>query len=195
LINLLNMYAKEYFNYQLKRNWFQKWVRKFYLKNIAKKCQGKIIDLGCGIGDLIKMLKNNSLGLETNKFAVKYCQDIGLNVINNEDFGFEFVNDNEYKTVVMSHVLEHLDNPKTVVANLFKKAILKGIRRIIFVVPGKIGYFSDKTHRNFISTSFFEEINDKNFMLQNMSYFPVNMKFFGNYFTHNETIAVYDKRK
>ena len=192
------MYDREYFDYQSSRGWFRKWIRGFYLRSLMGKCQGKIIDLGCGVGELINGLNNGSIGFEINKLAVDYCRQRGLNVSyynsSADDYMLSLIKNNEYQTLVMSHVLEHLDNPKKVVNNILKAAEEKGLSKIIFVVPGRSGFLSDKTHKNFITMKFFENINDNTFKVSEVSYFPINIEKFGNYFVHNEMIVVYDRK-
>ena len=141
------MYDREYFDYQSSRGWFRKWIRGFYLRSLMGKCQGKIIDLGCGVGELINGLNNGSIGFEINKLAVDYCRQRGLNVSyynsSADDYMLSLIKNNEYQTLVMSHVLEHLDNT---------------------------------------------------FKVSEVSYFPINIEKFGNYFVHNEMIVVYDRK-
>jgi len=92
--------------------------------------------------------------------------------------------------------MEHLKNPVEVwreITEFGKKADLKVI---LMVVPGKKGFDSDKSHCTFIDMEFIkkhsmEKING--FELKRYYYFPINMKWFGNIFTHNETIFVYEK--
>jgi len=73
-------YDQEYTNYQLKRSWFRKKARNIYLKNTLRFVIGKTIDFGCGIGELLSLLPEGSIGYEINEATVRYCKKMGLNV-------------------------------------------------------------------------------------------------------------------
>ncbi len=68
---------------------------------------------------------------------------------------------NKYHTLVLSHVVEHLSDAANAIHKIFAAANRIGISRIIIVVPGKMGYESDQTHRTFIDTLFLERNNLK----------------------------------
>jgi 2-polyprenyl-3-methyl-5-hydroxy-6-metoxy-1,4-benzoquinol methylase len=59
-------YADEYFQYLQGRTALRKFLRNAYLRDIRKYCQGKTIDFGCGVGDLLLMLPSGSVGFEVN---------------------------------------------------------------------------------------------------------------------------------
>jgi len=73
-------YDQKYTNYQLNRGIIRKKIRKIYLKNILKYVIGKTIDFGCGIGELLSLLPEKSIGYDINEATVKYCKKKGLNV-------------------------------------------------------------------------------------------------------------------
>jgi len=100
--------------------------------------------------------------------------------------------------LVLSHVMEHLSDAANAMRKIFASASRIGISRIIIVVPGKIGYESDKTHRTFIDKVFLERNNLKNvsdYKLTTKSYFPISNESFGNYFVYQELKLIYDKMK
>jgi 2-polyprenyl-3-methyl-5-hydroxy-6-metoxy-1,4-benzoquinol methylase len=107
------IYSQDYFNYLHNRSTFRKKVRSFYLNDIKKYCIGKTIDFGCGVGELLKILPENSIGFEINKVVVDYCRKNGLNVklyVPGEDnYEFKMIKPGQYETFTMNHVLEHLD--------------------------------------------------------------------------------------
>lgn len=79
-------------------------------KYVPKK--GKILEIGCGEGLLLKALNQegfNTLGIEPSYNACKIAQKRGLKVINSV-FKKELIKD-EFAAVVMTHTLEHFENP------------------------------------------------------------------------------------
>ncbi len=194
-------YDQKYTDYQLKRSIIRKKIRKIYLKNILKYIIGKTIDFGCGIGELLSLLPDGSIGYEVNEATVRYCKKMGLNVeyYNPELDNYELkqLKPGEYSTLIMSHVLEHLNDPVKTLNNLFQSCNHLDLQRIIIIVPGEKGFQHDKTHRIFINYDFFIKNRLKNiynYSLQKKQYFPINLKSIGKYFKYHELIIIYDKK-
>ena len=56
------IYSKKYYEYLKNRSKIRKWLRLYYLRDINKYCIGKTIDFGCGVGELLKILPEDSIG-------------------------------------------------------------------------------------------------------------------------------------
>lgn len=193
-------YDSNYTHYQLKRSYLRKIIRKIYLQEIVKKNIGKAIDFGCGVGELLEKLPEGSLGFDINSYTVNYCKSINLNVdYYNQDidkYNLYAIEQNKYQTLILSHVLEHLENPAEKLKLLFNSAQRLNILRIIIVVPCIKGFNFDKTHIQFIDKDFFfNNAFDKHphFNLSFMKYFPFNNKLIGKFFTYNELHLIFDK--
>lgn len=195
------VYSQAYLDYQLSRSPFRFWVRQnFYLKNMLRFAQGKVLDLGCGLGEFISLSPAGSLGLEINTETVRFGREQGLNIdyydVSTDDYAFQGIPAGVYRTFVMSHVLEHLPDPATVVRKVMDACDRLGIETLIFVVPGVKGFQSDKTHLTFIDKDFFcdHALNEiGNYRVIHQQYFPFDSKWFSRYFTHNELMTVYQK--
>jgi SAM-dependent methyltransferase len=89
-----------------------RWEFDFVIENFQTK--GKLLELGCGSGEFLKICKNNSIsaiGLDFSEEAVKQCHSAGLDVqLLNLDEKLEKVINN-VKTITAFHVLEHLPDP------------------------------------------------------------------------------------
>ncbi|EKQ52025.1 MAG: methylase involved in ubiquinone/menaquinone biosynthesis [Methanobacterium sp. Maddingley MBC34] len=87
-----------------------------YKMTIPPKKGGKILDIGCGDGKGLLKLKEEgweTYGVEISDLAAKYVREkYGLNVFTGivEDAGFE---DEFFDAIILSHVIEHLSDPKT----------------------------------------------------------------------------------
>jgi len=196
------MYNKSYQEYQLKkRSWLRELVRNFYLKHIVKYIKGATIDFGCGVGELLSLLPPGSVGYDVNKAAVDYCKSRGLDVRyynpETDDYRLEDCETGKYYTFIMSHVLEHIDNAADILKKLLYSCNRLGVKRIIVNVPGKKGFKFDKTHKTFLDYSNLlksELIEYNQFKITKKKYFPVNSKFVGLFFTHNQMMVIYDKK-
>jgi SAM-dependent methyltransferase len=175
-------------------------VRQFYIRHAVKHLVSPVIDFGCGIGEHLSQLGKDSIGLEVNQSSIDYCRSIGLNVVNfdpeKDQYQLAFLESGKYKSMLISHVLEHLDNPDRILKSLFAACGRLGVERVFICVPGKLGYAHDSTHRTFIDMKYIHEkglTESASFKLTSSGYFPFNFTSAGNYFTHNETFLVYDR--
>ena len=116
------MNHNDYFNYLKTRSNFGFLYRKYFLYPILdfflkKPC----LDVGCGLGDFLKMSKKCKDGLEINNYLIEYCKKNNLKVdkIENEKFPTE---DNSFSSVILDNVLEHISEPKS---------LLKEIERVL----------------------------------------------------------------
>lgn len=196
-----NLYAQEYFKYLQQRGALRKFIRKFYLRDIMSYCNGRTIDFGCGVGELLSILPAGSIGFEVNEVAVDYCRTKGLDVWlympDEDNYEFKMIEKGVYSCFTMNHVLEHLENASTIIEKIFNRCHTLGIKRIVFTVPGIKGYQSDDTHRTFIDLNYFEKhgfLKHPIFVLKASKYFPINFKSFSDYFTHNELRLIFDRR-
>ncbi len=195
----MTKYADDYFRYQFNRNAVRKWIRKHtYLANVRRLVRGKTLDYGCGVGELLKLLPDGSTGLEVNDVTIAYCRSIGLDVRQLEgepsDHTFASFTGQNYKTLVISHVLEHLKAPAETLRRLLESSAAIGIERVIVVAPGVKGYASDSTHQTFLDRAFFTDKNlngHAGYSLIHNRYFPINSFQFSKVFCHNELVAVF----
>ena len=193
------LYSNEYFEYLNNRSKIRKLVRQMYLHDIRKYCKGKTIDFGCGIGELLKILPNGSIGFEVNSVVVEFCKSQGMAVQLYEpgldNYNLSMVDTSSFSTFTMNHVLEHLENSNVVIEKLFISCHRLGISRIVFTVPGYKGFLSDKTHVTFIDMKYFMEnklLDNPHYKLYLSKYFPINLPIVSQYLTHNELRMVFD---
>jgi SAM-dependent methyltransferase len=181
------------------RHSLRKAIKRFYIQNILKHVAGPTIDFGCGAGQLLARLPSGSVGLELNPHLVGALRSEGLNAeLYDPEDKFELAGfpTNFYKTLVMAHVLEHFEDAKGVLRTLLRTCNRIGISHVIIVVPGEVGFASDKTHKTFVNRQYLQTnrlFELEGFVARKVNYFPLNAEVVGKYFIFHELMVVYDR--
>lgn len=192
------MYDQVYTNLLISKNPIRHFVRKhFYIHNLLKFIQGKTLDFGCGVGEVLKFLPPGSVGMDINKTSVDFCLSRNLKafIYNSltDKYNFIFVKTNLYQTLLMNHVLEHLPKPKETLEKILESASKKKIKRIVIVVPGRKGFEADQTHIEFIDHHFFSQTKMNGYKIIYQKYYPINHALIGNFLRYQEMIIVLEK--
>lgn len=182
-----------------RRHPLRRWVKSFYLRNILADVRGPTIDFGCGAGQLLERLPAGSVGLELNPHLLEFLRGLGLEAWpsdgSNDAFALRTLPARTFRTLVIAHVLEHLDDPPQALATLMAAARRLGVERVIVVVPGIKGFASDATHRTFIDRAFAEtRLADlgQGYRLRSLAYFPGPWAWIGRTFVFHEMKLVFD---
>lgn len=136
----------DYFQHLQGRSRLGWYYRRFYLyPKISRHLSGRVLDVGCGIGDFLHYHKN-AVGLDINPHTVHYCLEQGLNahLLEGERYPLE---DGSFDSVVLDNVLEHLEDPVPTLAEI--RRILCAVGRLLVGVPGRKGYEADSDHKHF----------------------------------------------
>jgi methionine biosynthesis protein MetW len=96
-------------------NIIQHWVKK----------NSRVIDLGCGEGELLSYLKNEKqckgYGLEINPDSIVSCVEKGLNVIeHNLNDGLKHFKDDAMDTVIMTQALQAVSRPDVLLDDMLR---------------------------------------------------------------------------
>lgn len=194
-------FDERYTAYQTDRGLLRKLVRRAYLASARAKLRGRVLDFGCGIGELLATLPDGSMGLEYNQATVALCRKKGLEVEaydgTADDWRMTVVPETRaFDSMIISHVLEHLDEPAQVLHKLLGSAARLGIRRMLVIVPGRAGFRIDATHLTFVDRGLLSApaITDgTGFRLTGSVYFPGNVRRIGDWFPHHELQVVFDR--
>lgn len=188
-----------YTEYQSNRSLLRKLVRRIYLRSAAAQLQGPTLDFGCGIGELLRRLPAGSRGLEYNEATVDFCRAAGLAVDAYDGFRDDWAlgalpAEVRFQSMVISHVLEHLENPVEVLRKLMLAARSRGVERVLVIVPGQAGFRIDATHRTFVDMALLSASSvaaDTGFLLHCARYFPGDFRKLGDWFPHHELQVLY----
>lgn len=136
----------DYFKYLSTRSFLGYFYRKYWLyPKLEAKLVGKILDVGCGIGDFLDF-RPSSIGVDIDPETVKYCKGKGFSVklmsIDKIPFG-----DASFNSVVLDNVLEHIADPKPLLLEILRVLDSKGI--LLVGVPGVRGFRADSDHKIF----------------------------------------------
>ena len=102
-------------------------TNKFFLRLIVKlfgfNSDISHLDVGCAHGDFIKYCNKkgiDSVGIDTSKIAIKYAKkELNLNNVFHEDLKKHLLRKKSYNVVTSFNVLEHVNNPKVFVKQMF----------------------------------------------------------------------------
>lgn len=85
-----------------------------YLGEVLSKAKGSVLDIGCGLGETLEDLKKlgcECSGIEPNSAAARMSKEKGLNVKCSLADELNYP-ENFFDTVILFHVIEHLQSPK-----------------------------------------------------------------------------------
>ncbi len=129
------------------------------VKDILHNTDGTILDIGCGRGEWLELLKENSIegkGIDLNRLMVSESKKYGLDVVNQDATKYiKSQKDNSIAIITGFHIVEHL--PFEVLILLFDEAfrVLKKGGVVIFETPnpenlmvGACNFYTDPTHLN-----------------------------------------------
>jgi SAM-dependent methyltransferase len=176
----------------------RRFIKRFYLDNVLRDVRGPTIDFGCGAGQILERLPPGSTGIEINPVLVAKLKERGFDVraydAIADDFAFTGFETERYKSLVISHVLEHFADTAQVMRKMWRACARLGIETIIAVVPGKKGYASDATHKTFVTADYLHANGleqCEGYALDRIDYFPINAARVGEVFVFHEMKLVY----
>ncbi len=182
------------------RHPLRRFVKGFYLRHLLRDVQGPCIDFGCGAGQLLARLPTGSVGLEVNPYLLQALRAAGLRVrearADMQDFQLIGFPKGTYRTLVIAHVLEHLQDPAAALLTLLAACRKLGVERVIVVVPGAKGYAADRTHKTFIDRAWLDAqvpAQCEGFARRLPTYFPGRWEWIGLYFVFHEMQVVFDQ--
>lgn len=188
------MDQSEYYRFLQNRGRVLRLLRRLFMIPILSFFQGKVLDIGSGIGEFLEAYPN-AVGIDINRDCVEYCISKGLNCLQadvcNLPFSSDFVDG-----ILLNNVLEHLYRPEEAFTEILR--VLKQSGRICIEVPGRKGYAYDTTHVRFwAKDEMIRFLRERGFRDITIKYFPVPLAWAGDILTHNKlrVFARLDKEK
>ena len=152
---------------------------------------GFLLDVGCGIGRILGHVHGNGVGVDANPACVEAACAQGFSAYTSEEL--ERVRAallGRFDSLVLSHVLEHVDQSAgdELLRNYLD--LLRGDGQIIVICPQRRGQSSDATHVRLVGPTEIEQLASRlGLRVALVRSFPFP-RFAGRWFTYNETVAV-----
>ncbi len=157
--------------------------RRFFLyPQLTRHLHGKVLDIGCGIGDMLKF-RRGTTGVDINPLNVEECRKSGLeaHVMEVDVLPFE---GGVFNGAVLDNVLEHIANPGPLLSEVWRVLSNNGV--LICGVPGEKGYASDPDHKVFYDEeALISLLHDAGFEKKHIFFMPWRSKLL------NETMRQY----
>ena len=124
----------------INQNTYNNYNIPMYLKSVLTNKEARILDYGCGFGQLIVALRkagfSNVEGADINPIAIKSLHEqqvIAHNLLMDKDFHNK--NSEKFDIIIMSHVLEHI--PKYEIVGILNsvRSLLTNEGSLIVMVP------------------------------------------------------------
>jgi 2-polyprenyl-3-methyl-5-hydroxy-6-metoxy-1,4-benzoquinol methylase len=154
-------------------------------------CKGNVLEIGSGIGRNLRALKGRSVGVDHNETSVNFANKKGLKSFTSE----QFLTNSEHKsqefdTLLLSHVLEHIEEETQ--NEIFNQYLpfLKPNARIVVICPQEVGFESDPTHIRWVDEAMLmKTLISLNCHKIRISSFPFPRRL-GTKFIYNQFVAV-----
>lgn len=153
-------------------------------------CKGNVLEVGSGIGRNLRALKGRSLGVDHNETAVAFANNKGLQSLTSEQFLSRSVDkDQEFDTILLSHVLEHINQETQDQIFMHYLPFLKSNARVVIICPQEVGFDSDPTHIRWVDEEIlFETLRSLECVDIKISSFPFPRRI-GKRFIYNQFVA------
>lgn len=136
----------DYFSYLRTRSLLGRLYRSYWLyPRLSRLLKGRVLDVGCGIGDML-VFRPGTVGADVNPHIVEWNKLRGFDVHFIVDGKLPF-EDGIFDSAIMDNVLEHIPDPKTLLAEVFR--VLKSNAVFVVGVPGRKGFDADADHKVF----------------------------------------------
>lgn len=167
----MDMNSRKYFRHLTGRSRASFLLRKgIYFKPYVKEFSGKVLDVGCGLGEFLELYPN-SAGIDINRHCVEYCRRKGLKCSVGSIYKIPHPNAS-FDGVLMANILEHLDKPDEAIAEI--RRVLRSGGKLIIVLPTLKSYQRDTTHIRFWCAKDLRRLLEKHgFRVEKISHWPV----------------------
>jgi SAM-dependent methyltransferase len=166
-----------------------------YALHLRAVARGATLEIGCGIGRNLRVLKGGAIGVDRDRESVDYVNNIlQLRAYTPEEFQRCQHARSMFDTLLFSHVLEHipLDQVDSLVSSYLP--CLRSAGRVIVITPQERGYASDPTHVAFFDFDSAARLARSTGLLVERQYSFPFPRFAGGMFRYNEFVSLLSAR-
>jgi len=165
-------------------------VQRPYRWNIRRLRLGRALEVGCGIGRVLAML-DAGVGVDHNADSVAVARERGLRAWTTSEWPTcPDAVPGTFDSLVLAHVLEHVDEPAGDALLAEYLPYLRPSARLLLICPQERGYASDATHVRFLDAADMEASARRAGFTPTRSWsFPLP-RAAGRAFTYNETVVL-----
>jgi SAM-dependent methyltransferase len=188
-VNYTNLLIKK------QTTWWRHLLQTPYRWNLRRLKPGFVLDVGCGIGRNLIILKGNGVGIDHNPKSVEFAKKRGYEAFTPEGFRKSAFNvPGRFDSMLLAHVAEHMR--KGEVISLLRKyaGLLRPGGVLIIICPQEAGYRGGQTHVEFMDFAKLRGVaKGLGFTVLKEYSFPFP-RIFGCFFAYNEFISVSRKK-
>jgi SAM-dependent methyltransferase len=173
-------------------------VQRPFRWNLKRLDLGRTLDVGCGVGRHLVNLPANSVGVDSNEYAVARARARGCDALTPEEFISR--NKGEFDSILLSHILEHLTLEESRGVLRMYLPYLRGGGRVVVICPQEKGFGDGQpegkaharggAHITFLDGESISNLLEAAGLEVNKAYsFPLPRPA-GKVFHHNETVVV-----
>jgi len=131
----------KYFEYRnIDTATYEKITLPLWITNELKNKDVKILDYGCGLGQILQALKvegyKNCYGVDIEKSAIEFCKENSLHVeeLNLDNLLNPF--SSKFDIIILSHIIEHIPKDEIInTLNFIKNEFLADNGKLLIAVP------------------------------------------------------------
>ncbi len=162
-----------------------------YRRNIRRLRLGRTLDIGCGLGRNLHHLGADAVGVDHNAYSIALATAQGLTAYTSAEFpGSADAVPESYDTLLLAHVVEHMDRDSALGILKDYLTFLRPGGRIVFITPQEAGYRTDNTHVRFVDfTGVADLAAGVGFEIAQQYSFPFP-RVVGKFFPYNEFVTI-----
>ena len=190
-LNPAHDHHDDYFERLRRRKRAGLWYRDLWLyPRICGHLSGTVLDVGCGIGDMVRH-RPLTVGVDVNPKAVSFCQRQGLRVQLMQPDRLPFA-DGEFDGAVLDNVLEHLERPEPLLAEVHR--VLRAAGTFVAGVPGECGFESDSDHkRHYSEDALIHALRSAGFQPSRIFHQPFRSRILDRHFLYYAIYGVFQR--
>lgn len=176
--------SQAYFAYLRRRSKLSFWIRQQFFHSLTRYFSGRVLDIGCGLGEFLAVYPGEGYGIDINPYCVQWCQARGYRCLEGTIDQIPFP-DAFFDGVLLSHVLEHLDRPEDALREV--RRVLRPGGVLCVAVPLEAGFKKDATHVRFFDREALNQLLSQcRFQVKRAWFYPLPASWAGKWLYFNE---------